>query len=291
MYKLGNLTIVLPSYNCDKNCPFCIAKNNKKFKGEKEDFVSLASQLKKLKENGIKFDRIVLSGNGEPSLYSIEELKEYAKIIKENEELFDTLRVHTSGNIFWEKEKFELFNNLVSNVEFDVLRLAVDASKDMGFLGYNRDYTQSELFKRVKKIKIDIGLTKNLESEGFSELIEKLIDNNNNIGIIRFKNLMSGENEQSKQATWVRENQMTKKEFMCFANDLLEYCKSTTINNLKTKNGTKIIIENSGNYLKDIVYSNGELRDYSEKKLDIKEMKNMSMKVDNTKELIYDEER
>lgn len=265
MYKLGNLTIVLPSYNCDKNCPFCIAKNNKKFKGEKEDFVSLANQLKKLKENGIKFDRIVLSGNGEPSLYSIEELKEYAKIIKENEELFDTLRVHTSGNIFWEKEKFELFNNLVSNVEFDVLRLVVNASKDMRFLGYNRDYTQSELFKRAKKIKIDIGLTKNLESEGFSELIEELIDNNNNIGIIRFKNLMSGENEQSKQATWVRENQMTKKEFMCFANDLLEHCKSTTINNLKTKNGTKIIIENSGNYLKDIVYSNGELRDYSEK--------------------------
>lgn len=291
MYKLGNLTIVLPSYNCDKNCPFCIAKNNKKFKGEKEDFVSLANQLKKLKENGIKFDRIVLSGNGEPSLYSIEELKEYAKIIKENEELFDTLRVHTSGNIFWEKEKFELFNNLVSNVEFDVLRLVVNASKDMRFLGYNRDYTQSELFKRAKKIKIDIGLTKNLESEGFSELIEELIDNNNNIGIIRFKNLMSGENEQSKQATWVRENQMTKKEFMCFANNLLEHCKSTTINNLKTKNGTKIIIENSGNYLKDIVYSNGELRDYSEKKLDIIEMKNMAMKVDNTKELIYDEER
>lgn len=265
MYKLGNLTIVLPSYNCDKNCPFCIAKNNKKFNGEKEDFVSLANQLKKLKENGFKFDRIVLSGNGEPSLYSIEELKEYAKIIKENEGLFDRLRVHTSGNIFWEKEKFELFNNLVSNVEFDVLRLAINASKDMRFLGYNRDYTQSELFKRAKKIKIDIALTKNLESEDFSELIEKLIDANNNIGIIRLKNLMSGENEQSKQATWVKKNKMMQKEFVCLASDLLEYCKATTINQLKTKNGTKIIIENSGNYIKDIVYSNGTLRDYSEK--------------------------
>ena len=31
MYKLGNLTIILPSYNCDRNCPFCIAKNNRKF--------------------------------------------------------------------------------------------------------------------------------------------------------------------------------------------------------------------------------------------------------------------
>jgi len=31
MYRLGNLTIVLPSYKCDKACPFCIAKNNRKF--------------------------------------------------------------------------------------------------------------------------------------------------------------------------------------------------------------------------------------------------------------------
>ena len=82
MYRLGNLTIVLPSYKCDKACPFCIAKNNRKFNdSEAEHFAELSRILDVMRINGIRFERIVLSGNGEPSLYGIETLKELEGLI------------------------------------------------------------------------------------------------------------------------------------------------------------------------------------------------------------------
>lgn len=202
MYRLGNLTIVLPSYKCDKTCPFCIAKNNRKFNdSEAEHFAELSRILDVMRINGIRFERIVLSGNGEPSLYGIETLKELASIIKLHEDLFDTLRVHTSGNIFWEKDKFDLFNQLVDDVEFDMLRVAIDPQKDMEVLGYARDYTQSSEFQKAKKIKFDIGLTRNLESSTCAQDLEELLQAHPNIDLIRFKSLMPGENEQSVQAT------------------------------------------------------------------------------------------
>lgn len=290
MYKLGNLTIIFPSYSCDRSCPFCIAKNNRKFNGSKlGDFDELIEQLEQFRKNGISFERIVLSGNGEPSLYSLEELKRCARIIKDNEDLFDVLRVHTSGNIFWEKEKFDLFNELVSDVEFDVLRVAINSEKDMQVLEYNRDYTQAEEFKRAKRIKFDIGLTRELESDTLPEELEKLLQDNPNVGLIRFKNLMSGEHEESIQAKWVKGNRMSKDEFIKFATNLLSYYKCTSIDDLTSKSWKRIIFENSGNYPKDIVYSDGMIRDYTEKPIDISTLKRMALRVDNTKALSYDD--
>ena len=158
MYNLGNFTIALPSYECDRNCPFCIAKNNRKFKGSSEIYLNqLSMYLKQLQANGINFERIVVSGNGEPSLYELEELKALAKVIKENAGIFDTLRVHTSGNIFFEQEKFDLFNGLVDDVEFDTLRLAIDAERDKKALGYKRVYTKTTHLKEPKELNLILG--------------------------------------------------------------------------------------------------------------------------------------
>ena len=104
IHKLENLTLILSSYNCDKGCPFCIAKNNKKFKGKEESFKDLKILFEKLKRANIRFDRIVISGNGEPSLYSKEKLEQIVEAISMYDELFSEIRVHTSGNIFYEKE-------------------------------------------------------------------------------------------------------------------------------------------------------------------------------------------
>ena len=228
MYKLGNFTIVLPSYNCDKACPFCIAKNNKKFNGKsQENFKILSDILDEIKKEGIRFERLVLSGNGEPSLYSFDTLKKYAEIIKKYESVYDGFRVHTSGNIFWEKSKFELFNNLLPNVEFDLLRVAIDPSKDMEILGYKRDYTKSDYFKHANKIKLDLALTRNLESSIFAERLEEFLRENPNIDLIRFKNLMTGDNKSSKQAEWVENNRMNKSDFIEFVNAFLKYTKKS----------------------------------------------------------------
>lgn len=289
MNKLGNFTIILSSYNCDKHCPFCIAKNNKKFNGEKDDFSTLSEQLDILRKSGIKFERIVLSGNGEPSLYDLEELKELARIIKDNKDLFDTLRIHSSGNIFWESEKFELFNGLVPDVEFDLMRASIIPEKDMQILGYDRDYTKSECFKKAKRVKFDIALTNKLEVDAFPEKLEILLHAHPNIGLIRFKNLMNGENEQSKQATWVRENRMSKSEFMSFTSNLLSYYGTRSLNSLSATNGTRIVIENTGNYPRDVVYSRGLIRDYTETPIDIQTLQKMSARIDNTRVIRYDD--
>ena len=289
MYRLGNLTIVLPSYKCDKACPFCIAKNNRKFNdSEAEHFAELSRILDVMRINGIRFERILLGGNGEPSLYGIETLKELASIIKLHEDLFDTLRVHTSGNIFWEKDKFDLFNQLVDDVEFDMLRVAIDTHKDMEVLGYARDYTQSSEFQKAKKIKFDIGLTRNLESSTCAQDLEELLQAHPNIDLIRFKSLMPGENEQSVQATWVRENRMSKDEFMEFAKGILKYYSSKSLQGLKSTSGKRIALENSGNYPKDVVFSNGIIMDYSESPIDIPALQRMALKFDNTRALRYD---
>lgn len=287
MYKLGNFTIILSNYNCDRNCPFCIAKNNKKFNGEDENFETLNEILVLLRKNNIKFERFVLSGNGEPSLYDMVELEKYAKIIKSNSDLFDTLRVHTSGNIFMVPEKFRLFNELVPNVEFDILRLAIDTNRDMAVLKYKSDYTNTDEFKKAKKIKFDIGLTKILETDTLLGVLDDLLFNNTNIDLIRFKNLMSGENGESIQAKWVRDNRMNKETFLNLSKNIMNYCKCEGFDNLRAKNGTKIVFENSGNYPKDIVYNNGVMKDYSEKIIDISALKQMSAVVDNTKKSDY----
>lgn len=287
MEKLGNLTIILSSYSCNKNCPFCIAKNNKKFDGIVDDFDALEKQLDILRKNNIRFERVVLSGNGEPSLYDLKKLQECAVIIKKNEDLFDRLRIHSSGNIFLEKEKFDLFNNLVSDVEFDILRIAIDPQKDMQVLGYIQDYTKTEEFKKAKRIKMDIGLTKELESRTFPQELERLLQKNPNIALIRFKDLMSGENEQSKQAMWVRENRMSKKEFMDFTNNLLSYYGITKLNDLRSKSGVNIVLENTGNYPRDVVYNAGLIRDYKENPIDISMLQIMATRVDNHRDLIY----
>lgn len=287
---LGNLTIILPSYKCDKNCPFCIAKNNRKFNYDEENFKALENQLKRLRENNIVFDKIVLSGNGEPSLYDLEILKKYAKIIKEHENYFNTLRIHTSGNIFFEPDKFNLFNNLVENTEFDVMRAAIDSEQDMNVLGYHRDYTRTSEFKKAKKVKIDIALTKELEDEDvFPEKLNQFTLVNPNVKLIRFKYLMTGDNPDSKQARWIINERMSKSDFVSFGNRLLEYYRCNKLNDLMSTNGTKILFEKCGNYTKDIIFNGGQLKDYNENPIRISNLQYMANIVDGKKDLTYND--
>lgn len=287
---LGNLTIVLPSYKCDKNCPFCIAKNNRKFNDEGENFKALEDQLKILRENNIVFDKVVLSGNGEPSLYDLETLKKYAKILKDHENYFNTLRIHTSGNIFFEPDKFNLFNNLTDNIEFDIMRAAIDSTQDMKTLGYQRDYTKTPEFKNAKRIKIDIALTKKLEDENvFPKMLDQFILDNPNIKLIRFKYLMTGDNSDSKQAKWIISERMKKENFVSFGHKLLDYYNCSNLNDLMSSNGTKILFERCGNYAKDIIFNGGQLKDYNENPISISNLQYMANTVDESKDLTYND--
>ncbi len=285
-HKLENLTLILNSYACDKGCPFCIAKNNKKFIGKEESFENLKSVFEKLKQANIEFDRIVISGNGEPSLYSEEHLKQIVEAISMYNELFSQVRVHTSGNIFYEKEKLDLFKEAFGDkLEIDFFRVSLNSEEDMKILDYSRDYINSELFKSIDRIKMDIGLTNSLDDSHFVEELDEFLKDNPNIRTVRFKKLMSGEHELSSQAQWVNKETLPRQSIIKIACDLEGLYGSNTHTEFETSEGVTIKFEKTGNYSKDIVLSNGKLQGYDEKELNVEELVGISQKEDDDKYL------
>ena len=81
--------------------------------------------------------------------------------------MFEIVRVHSSGNIFSEEDKFNLFNLTDLPLEFEILRVALNSDVDMKVLGYSEDYLKSLLF-RNGNIKCDIALTDYLECSDLS---------------------------------------------------------------------------------------------------------------------------
>lgn len=266
--SINNLTLVLGSYKCNKNCPYCIAKNNKKF-SKNDDLEKLEGILKEFKEEGIRFNRFVLSGNGEPSMYKYEELLKIRDTLISNLELFDSLRVHSSGNIFLEKEKLKLFSSINYNVEFEVLRISLNDEIDRNILGYNEIYTDSDAFKECNSIKCDLAITDYLDIINLKRDIGTFLNNNPNISKIRLKKLLVGDNDNTPQAEWVKKHSLSDEEISKIIKelDLVE-----TPNGYKSKDG-KIIYTSNGNYENDIVFSDGKIQDYSKNTYKVKTLK------------------
>lgn len=211
--ELGNLTLITTRNVCNKNCPFCIAKSAGKIYNKAtaniEEFHDFENILQKLDKKNIRFNRFVLSGNGEPSFYEYEHILTICKIYKKHINIFNGVRIHTSGNIFFDERKFNLFNEL-ENVEFDILRVSLDSKRDIQILEYDKDYTKTKSFKMAKNIKIDIALTNILEHENFVEELKKYIDKYPNIKNVRLKELLCGK-EDTSQTKWINDHRLDKK--------------------------------------------------------------------------------
>ncbi len=252
MRKLGNLTLILGSYKCDKSCPFCIAKNNHKFSMMDDNIYKIEEILHNMKKLNIHFERFVISGNGEPSLYDVKFLKHIKNILMKYIELFDGVRIHTSGHIFFEDE-IEL------KPEFEILRLSLLSSLDMLVLKYKRNYLLTENFNKALKIKMDMGLTDYFNYDKFEDTLLSFLIKYKNIETIRLKKLMNGDNIMSSQGEWVLKHNISEKQ----KNELID--KLNKLNNTLRKNNvtSKIIYDIAGNYENDLVISNGRLLDYS----------------------------
>ncbi len=254
---LNNLTLVLGSYKCNKNCPYCIAKNNQKFV-QNDSLEDLDNILDELEKNGFNFRRFVLSGNGEPSKYTYEQLKYILFRLESHPELFESFRVHSSGNIFSESEKFDLFNSSKLKTEFEILRVSLDSRMDMKVLGYNNNYLETPEFRRSKNIKCDIALTDYLETEDIKNKLEKFISENPSISKIRLKKLMTGDFDNTDQARWVREHSLKDEEISKILNDLNLICKGKVY----ISKNEFIVYKPVGDYDKDLVINDGEIKDY-----------------------------
>jgi len=75
-----------------------------------DNFNLFYQEINKLAYRGTRFQYFVLSGNGEPSLYSYDILRKLVGLI-EHSRIFNDLRIQTSGNLFFEKDKFNLVKN------------------------------------------------------------------------------------------------------------------------------------------------------------------------------------
>lgn len=258
--KINNLTLVLSSYRCNKSCPYCIAKNNMKFIAN-DNLKELSSTLKVLSENNIKVKRFVVSGNGEPSLYSLDKLKQIRTAILENRDLFELIRIHSSGNIFFEEDKFNLFNEL--NAEFEVLRVSLNASDDMNILKYNKNYLDSDLFKNCNNVKCDIALTDYLGDFD----IEQFFKDNQSIKKIRFKTLLGTYNDNSF-GNWVKKHTLNYDEIQ----KIIKYLNLSYNNGVYESADKRIIYKPSGNYINDYVITGGNIQNYECENYNIKKL-------------------
>lgn len=194
MNKYKNFIVTLSSYKCDKHCPYCIAKMNK-LPIKRENLDSLVSDLTRLKNEEHFFKSCVISGNGEPSLYDTDFLKELRDIMEEAN-IFKTKRIQSSGNLFLYDDKFNLFKDWI----IEVTRVAHDFDKDNKILKYKHDYMNTENFKKAN-IRMNIVLLKNN--------VEHLVDDiknylsYSNINNVALK--MLDKNSDTKQDKWIEE--------------------------------------------------------------------------------------
>ena len=95
--------MILSSYKCNKNCPYCIAKIER-LPEIKEDLIQFKNQIDKLIQDKARFKYFVLSGNGEPSYYTYEFLEQIVSIV-------------TNSGIF-EDYRIQIFQSLLQLIQF-----------------------------------------------------------------------------------------------------------------------------------------------------------------------------
>ncbi len=214
--KYKEFELILSSFKCNKNCPYCTAKITK-WPTVDDKVDELEQKLNYLKNKDISFRYFIFCGNGEPSLHSYETIKKVVKATR-NVNIFDEKRFQSSGNIFFEEDKLNLIRD---DFIIEITRVDFDSSKDMKILGYDKDYINSELFSSAN-VRLNYVLMKNKTMNEHLEEIKKYIDTYPNIKTVSLKtlnlNTLNG-NIDNPYSKWILENALTKDN----AKDVIEF--------------------------------------------------------------------
>lgn len=132
-----NYIYTLKDYNCNKHCPYCITKIINR--QEPEDIDKLKVYLSQLQDG---FEDFILSGNGEPSLYSFKTLKSIKNVVEYSNK-FKSFRIQTSGLLFNQPRKLELFDGWVKEITV----ISYDPIIDKRFFKYSKDYLHLTYFR------------------------------------------------------------------------------------------------------------------------------------------------
>lgn len=165
------LEIILSSFECDKNCPYCTAKITK-WDSVEDNIDLLELNVGQLKKLGYTFHYVTIGGNGEPTKHSYAKLKNLVEMFDDYD--IPVKRVLTSGNVFRpeNKDKLDLFNS--HGWLFECTTTSLDNDEDRRILGYNHNYFETEAFKnsrvRLNYVLLESNKHKFIdEIKGFSE--------------------------------------------------------------------------------------------------------------------------
>jgi len=238
--------IILSSYKCNKDCPYCIAKIEK-LPEVNEDLIKFKIQIDKLIQNKAKFKYFVLSGNGEPSYYTYEFLKEIISIVT-NSGIFEDYRIQTSGNLFHNDKLFDLFQDWLIEITRESQSYEVDSS----VLHYKNDYILTQNFYNAR-IRLNYVLLRNLSSN-INRDIKKYLIQYRNIETIALKILDTQETQDDKYTKWISENGLTYNDVDTtrFVLDTsFDYLGYEFNNHIWNHNGKQISMFSNKNYNKD----------------------------------------
>ena len=238
--------IILSSYKCNKDCPYCIAKIEK-LPEVNEDLIKFKIQIDKLIQNKAKFKYFVLSGNGEPSYYTYEFLKEIISIVT-NSGIFEDYRIQTSGNLFHNDKLFDLFQDWL----IEITRVSQSYEVDSSVLHYKNDYILTQNFYNAR-IRLNYVLLRNLSSN-INRDIKKYLIQYRNIETIALKILDTQETQDDKYTKWISENGLTYNDVDTtrFVLDTsFDYLGYEFNNHIWDHNGKQISLFNNANYNKD----------------------------------------
>lgn len=207
MKKYKELEIILPSFDCDKHCPYCTAKTTK-WPEKKMSVEKLKEYIDRMRDS-FSFVYLTLGGNGEPTLYPLDTLEKIVKIFDDYD--IPIKRVLTSGNIFRDesKAKHEMF--MKHGWKFEVTAAYTNIENDMKVLGYDHKYYFSERFKK-SPIMLNYVMLKN----NFDMIIDEInywANHFKNIETISCKllNVNTRENgENNPISKWIIENAIPK---------------------------------------------------------------------------------
>lgn len=135
------------SKQCNFDCVYCELSPKKAMSAQVEvvGVEDILSELKQVLENGVKFDYITLTANGEPSLYPhLKELISSLKAIKKDKKLL----ILSNGTAVLQREKFEAL------LELDVVKLSLDSVIEKTFFRIDKAFKDIDLKCLIEKMMI-----------------------------------------------------------------------------------------------------------------------------------------
>lgn len=202
------LEIILGSYDCDKDCPYCTAKITRWDKVE-DNLTLLGFNVAQLKELGYTFKYVTLGGNGEPTKYSYNQLKKIVQMFRGWDG--SVKKVLTSGNIFRpeNEDKYRLFVD--NGWLFECTVTSSDIRVSNQEQGYDFDYLSTDAFKDAR-VRMNLALIKGRD---YVSEANELLSRYPNIEMLCLKllnvNTRTGEVDNG-YSKWVVDNAIPKEQ-------------------------------------------------------------------------------